>query len=390
MANAITALNPANWRLIVQDFLNNILVATDIANTQFKADLVVGDTINFPYMNDVYTQDYIQGTDLTVETLTATQSALTVDQSKAVIMAIDPVQERQAKADYAAKMSYQAAFQLSNQIDRKLLATAVAGASTTIAGGVLSTSTIYPLFTTAYSQLYRNNAVDGELFAVIDAERKGLIAQSAVANLFQGADNTFGHGYQGDMNGFRVYVSNNLPTTVTLAMPTIPTAGGTFTFLGITWTWVAAGAAAAAGDIAIGINVAASKANFLLAMAGTATGSAATYVDVSAANRTKLKNVDLVAGVWGATAADTVVLTAVGKFGASETVAEADFVFGTETVSMLFGKMGAVALGMQMQPNLYLRDEPKQLARNFITHTLYGTKVFTRDANRLVKVTCTM
>jgi hypothetical protein len=58
-------------------------------------------------------------------------------------------------------------------------------------------------------------------------------------------------------------------------------------------------------------------------------------------------------------------------------------VFGTETTKLLFGRMGAPSLAIQMQPELYIRPEPKQISDNYITHVLYGTAVFSRDARRL-------
>ena len=393
MANSISVLNPANWRPIVQDFLNNMLVATEICSTQFREELVDGDTVNFPYMADVYVQNYAQGTDLTIEPLTATQSYLSIDKSKAVAIPIDPVQERQAKAKFALVMAKQSAFRLANQIDKDVLAEA-ANAYTTVAGGVLSESTVLSTFSNAYNALFRQNAVDGELFAVIDTETKQLIARSLVANGFVMADATLAHQYTGDYQGFRIYTSNNLPTTATLTMPTIPTAGDYFTIAGVKFTWTAAASATNAGDIAIGINVGAAQANFLLAIAGTATGSAATYIDLSATDRTLLKNISLTAGAFGS---DISTLTYVGKAGLVQANLTGHTVFtsgnnffSVETTSLLFGRMGAISLGMQMMPNLYVREEPKQLARNYITHTLYGVKTFFRDAKRLVKVTRTI
>ena len=389
MANTISVLNPANWKPTVQDFLNNILIATEIANTQFRAELVDGDTINFPQMSDLTVQDYAQGTDLTITALNATQSQLLINQSKAVTFAIDPVQERQAKAKYGVVMAQQAAFRLANEIDKQMIASGVAAANSSVYSTTqtLTSSTIVSCFNDAYASLFRNNATDAEVFAIVDAERRSLLTQTFVANGFVQADEKLANQFVGKAAGFKVYVTNNLPTTVTLTMPTIPTAGGTFTIKGVTFTWVAAGAAATAGDVSIGANVAASKVNLLLAIAGTATGSAATYIDLSVDNRNILKNNNVAASAF---AGDVTTITAYGKIGATEAVAEADFVFGTGTTTILFGRMGAISLGLQMQPNLIVAQEPRQLARNYITHTLFGTKVFSRDAYRLVKQAITV
>lgn len=390
--NAITALNPAIWKNIVQDYLNKMLVSLQISNTKCEAYLSAGSSVKFPYLSDMYVQDYAQGTDLTAPAMTAVDDALTVDQSKAAVFIMDPVQERQALANYGVQAAYQSAYQLKNNIDQKVIATGVAGASSlnTVAGGTLSSANILTKLTDAYANLHTQNATDGEMFAIVDPKREALLTQTFIANGFSQADRTLQNQFAGRAVGFDIYVSNNLPSAVTLAMPTIPTAGGTFTMFGITFTWVAAASATTAGDISIGANVAASKANFLLMVAGTVAGSAATYVDLSAENRRKLQNAQLTASAWAATTADTVDLTYYGQMKATEAVTEADFVFGTETTTLLSGRKGAISLAIQMSPELYVREEPLQLAKNYITHCLYGTKIFTRDALRLAKITANM
>lgn len=389
MANTINVLNPANWMPTVQDFLNNILIATDIANTQFRAELVNGDTINFPQMSDLTVQDYAQGTDLTITPLNASQSQLLINQSRAVTFAMDPVQERQAKASYGVRMAAQAAFRLANDIDKQLISTGVSAASSSVypVTQSVNTSTLLGLMNDAYSALFRNNATDAEVFAIVDAERRSLLTQAFIANGYQQADERLQHQFVGMAAGFKVYVTNNLPTSVTLTLPTIPVAGDTFTIKGVTFKFVASGAAANAGEISIGANVAAAQANFLLAVNGTGTPGASTYVELSVDDRNILKNNNVLAGAF---AANVSTITAFGKIGATESITPADAVWGIETTTLLFGRVGAISLGLQMQPNLYIREEPKQLARNYITHTLFGTKVFSRDAFRLVKQTITM
>lgn len=382
-ANTISVLNPANWRPIVQDFLNNILVATDISNTQVRAELTDGSSVNFPQMSDLYVQDYVQGTDLTIEPLNATQSTLTVNKSKVVTMAIDPVQEKQAKADYAMKMAQQSAFRLANQIDKDLLGVGVSTASNTTALGSMSVSSVVSSLGDIYAALARRNATDGEMFGVVTPEFVSLLTQAFTANGFNLADKFLRNQFTGMAGEFKIYSSNNLPTTNTLVMSVIPVAGDTVTIYGVTFTYVASGTATNPGEISIGANAAAAQANTILAFGGTGTPGATTYIDVSADNRTLLSNQSV-----AATAASTsVVVTGVGKINASETITSPTDVWGTESASMLFGRVGAPSLGMQMMPNLYIAQEPKQLARNYMTHTLYGVQVFSRDAFRLQKVT---
>lgn len=383
VTNALTALNPEVWKKDVQDYLNAMLILEKIANKKCEAYLSSGDQVNFPYVNDARVQTYTPGTELTIDALSATQDSLTVATSKAVTYQLDEHEKRQALADYGAGLKYQAAYQLANNIDQTGLDSGVTNANNTIAGGTLSASTVLPAFNDAYAQLFRNNAVDDELFAVIDADRLTLLTEAGVANGFTMADAMLRNQWMGKASQFNVFVSNNLKSTVNLTVDTQPTNGDTFTIYGVTWTCVTDGTAANPGEINIGANVADFQAIFKTAINGTTPPSASDYIDVSVENRRTYQNRQVTAGTFGGNVS---AITAYGKIGGSETFTAATNVFGTETSNMLFGRMGAISLAMQIYPELAVREEPRMPATNYITHTLFGTGVFTRDKKRLVKM----
>jgi len=382
MANSLSALNPTYWKPIVQDYLNNMLIAKDICNVKCEEYLSDGATVDFPYVNDVKVQSYTQGTDLTPDTLTATSSQLTVNQSKAVIFQMSYMQERQAKADIAMKLAYQSAYQLKNNIDQYVIATGIAGVGQTLVGGSLSTSTILGKLNDAYAALVRENATDGEMFAVIDADRLSLLTQTFVANGYSEADRSLRNQFAGRAAGFDVFVSNNLPSSQTLTMATNPTAGDTFTVAGVTFTFRAV--PAVAGEIDIGNAAADTQLLVEMAINGTGTPSATTYIEVSAENRARLQSMQVDCGTFGS---DAAVITSYGKIGGTETFTAAGNVFGTETSSMLFGRKGAISMAIQQQPELIVAQLEAQPAKNYMTHTFFGSKVFARDARRLVKMT---
>lgn len=383
MANSLTALNPELWKPMVQDYLNKMLVAKEICNTKCEAYLSSGDQVNFPYVNDVRVQSYSQGSDLTMDDLDATQSSLVVDQSKAATFVLDPVQEKQALANYGAELAYQSAFQLRNNIDQHVFATGIAGANSTVAGGSLTTGTVLSKLGSVYAELVRQNATDAPLFGVIDAHTSTLLTETFVANGFQEADMQLRNQFRGKAAGFNLYVSNNLPSSQTFTIVTIPTALDTFTVAGVEFTFVANGTAATAGEISIGVNAAAAQANFVLAVNGTGAPGAGTYIEISKENRRKLQNAQISASAF---AVNVSTVTGYGKIGMTENVTPADCLVGTETSNMVFGRQGSVSLAIQMMPELYIREEPKQLAKNYITHVLFGDKVFFRDAFRLVNL----
>ena len=386
MANTHSALAPVNFMPKVQAFLNQRLVATQIARTEFRAQLRSGQSIDFPYVTDMRVQTYTPGTDLTIDSNVATSDTMSINQSRASTFTLDPNQQAQAEdKTINALMANQASFRIASDIDQKLLKEGIDYAGNTVTGGTLDASTIYKKLTDALASLHRSNA-EGTKFAVLDPERIALLAQSEVANGFNTADNALSNGFVGNSQaGFKIYMSNNLPTSVAYTMDTINTAGKTFTIAGVTFTFVASGTASAAGEISIGVDVAANKANFLLAINGTGTPGAGTYIELSTEDRRKLQNAGISAGAF---ASDVSTITGFGKLNASTNSADGNNAVGTETGSLLAGDVGAISLGMQINPTMASAPLPNRpMETNYAIHTLFGKKVFYRDVDRLVDIT---
>ena len=386
MPNTFGPLAPVNFMPRVQRYVNQVLVAKAIARTEFRSQLVSGQSIDWPTTVDMRTQTYTPGTDLTIDDNVATSDTMLINVSRDSTWTMDPNTVRQAEdKGVMDRLASQAAFRIASDIDQRIFDSGINNAGTTQAGGTLTTANIFSTLTTGLATLRRNN-LDLPPFAVLDPERVGLLSQSELANGFNGADSAFHNGFVGDSAaGFRIFMSNNLPHTVTLTMPTIPVATDTHTMFGITWTWVADAAATAEGEISIGANVAASQANFVDATNGTGTPGTSTYIDVSVADRRTLQNAVALASAF---AADVSTVTSFGLINPSETFTPADAVFGTETGNLLLGGMGAVSLGMQLEPTLASAPVTlRPMETNFSINTLFGVDVFTRDANLLVNLT---
>ena len=200
----------------VQDWLNAMLVAEGICDVnQFDSMVSSGDQINWPTITDQRVQSYTPGTDLTIDDFTAAQSSLTIDQSKASTVYVDPQEVAQAEdKGYPERLARQAAFVLAQELDQNVLAAGIAGANNSVTGGALTASTIYTKLTDAMAALQRSNGADGPMFAVLDPERCALLAQSEVANGFNLADSALKNGFVGNSQaGFRIFNSNNLPTS---------------------------------------------------------------------------------------------------------------------------------------------------------------------------------
>lgn len=388
--NVHSALAPVNFMPKVQMFLSKRLVGKAICRTEFSSKLRSGKSIDWPYITRGRVQTYTPGTDLTMDANTAISDTMPIDQSRAATFVLDPNQRAQAEdKTINAQLANEQAYVIANDIDQKVLKEGTDNAASTIAGGVLSAATLYSQMTNATATLQRANANDGEMFAALDPETCALLAQVEVANGFNMADSALENGFVGKSHaGFYVYSSNNLPTTVSFGVATQPTATDTFTIGGVTWTCTADGAAAAAGEINIGANIADFQAIFLTAIAGTTPPTADDYIEISVENRRKYQQAGVAAGAW---AADVSIITGFGKLTCSETLTDATDGFTAETGSMLFGTKKAISLGMQIQPTMAsAKNANRPMETNYALHTLFGKKVFYRDADRLVKFTRTV
>lgn len=384
-----TILNKELFAADTQMFLRTGTPGISVANTRFQSNLRKGQQIHLPYASTARLQSYTYSTDLTRDQTTFTDDTLTIDQVKASIVNYDPLQNDLAHVDnWQTMLADEAAYQLSRNINQYVATTGANGASSTVAGGALTATSVYDYLTDITTQLSRNRAGNGETFGLVEPGFLALLAQNDVANGFMAADEALADGYKGRTKaGVVIYECHDLPTTVTLTMDTNPTANDTITVYGKTFTWVANGTAATAGQLSIGANVAASQVILRDAINGTGTPGTSTYIDLSSDNRRELSNAQVSCAAFSGNAA---VITAFGRIGGSETFTAATNVFGTETVSMIFGKMGSIDLVVQENPYVIETQEQLNASKNIISFAQFGAKVFYRNTFRVVKGTMSL
>ena len=380
MANTTTPFNPTLWQSSIQDYLVNMLVAKMVAMTKFEVSLSYGDEVEFPEMSDIYLQTYTPGTDLTAQPIVGTSSVLQINQSKAALLDIDKIEKVQSKPDYQIKLSKQLAYQLANGIDAAVISTGVTGAGLTATGGTLNAASMFQAMLDADTSLYRNRAYSqgAQKFAIMGPKFKNFLTSTFVANGFKESDSSLRNGFEGRANGFDVYCSNNVPSSVDITIATNPTNGDTMTIFGVTITF--ATAATNAGEVTIGGSAAATQTNLSNLIDNTSTG----FVDFSQEDRAIVENANIEISAWSSNLA---TITGAGYIGGTETFTSANNFFGTETTYILFGVKGAIALATQIQPTLELSDKPKQFGQYLKGIDLYGTKVFSRSAKRLYALT---
>lgn len=394
MANNWSASVPTWWAPTVQDFLENDLVSRQVTRMQFGVDLSYGNKVDMQYVTPGRVQTLVPGTDLTIDDSTSTSDQLTINTRIASTFYSDKTEYKQIHPKFTAELAQNCAYALNNRIDQTNINTGISGASSlnTLAGGTLNSSVMLQIATEAYSKLLRNGKLKPKrdrAFLFIDPEREALLQQNASGIGYRVSDEILngewmGAGYGGKFYHFDVFCTNNLPYTVSLTMDTQPTDGDTVELLGVTLTFKTT--AATAGQIARGANVAASQANFVACVNGTGTGDGTDYVELSDEDRLTFQNAQIAASTFSANVS---TITAFGSINADETFTATSNVFSAETSNMLYGKYGSLAAAVQIEPELYIGREPKQVRDNFIQYALFGTKVFYRESFRLGKISFT-
>ena len=366
--------------------LRTNLVMGSVSRARFEPDLKPGRTIDFPTRSQVKIQNYSYSTDLTINPYSEVSSTYNIDQVKAATVNIDPLQVLQGfELDPSGQLSDEIGYQLARNIDQYTISKALSRSYSTLAAGTLSASNTFEAFTQIYARLTNQRAREGVRCVVAPPDLAMLLANTDKANGFNLADATLKNGYVGNTSaGFRVYVTQETPYSVTLSLPTNPTAGDTFSLKGYTWTFVANGTAASAGEISIGGNAAATQAIVQDAINGTGTPGASTYIDFDENTRFDLSNAQVACGNFSANVA---TITSYGTCSPTETFTATGNVFGTNVGQVLFTVQNVIDLTIQSAPKIDIRYPAANVSYNMIGTSQFGSDVFYLDRPSVVKMT---
>lgn len=219
----VSALNPEFWSSIMQVPLRKSLVAAEVADTRFQAVLTQGDTIHYPYWEELSVVDYTPGTDITgAQDVTGTDETLTVDQKKVVRFYVDDIEAMQAKYSYAMTLAEEGAYKLRDAIDTHILLNVTGAASALDAGDIGGTAgsaitatsgNVADIYVEARRKMRQMNVEEaGDWISVVTPALASKIERMTSDSGFSVADATLRNGFAGSFIGFGVYISNNLPS----------------------------------------------------------------------------------------------------------------------------------------------------------------------------------
>ena len=223
VSNDVSAIVPEIWSEVIQVPLYKTLVAMDVANLELSDTVKYGDTIHKQYFASLSAQTYVPGTAFTAQAQDWTTDDLNVSAYKTVAVYVDDVEEIQANVSSRTQLQTEIAYQLRDAMDTHILARTKDGtdceADDLVPGGVDShaisatTANIISIFSKARQKLRTANVSEtGDWIAILSPAQAQLIESKATAVGYNVADATLRNGYAGDFMGFRIYISNNVPT----------------------------------------------------------------------------------------------------------------------------------------------------------------------------------
>jgi len=400
MANDVSASFPEYWskRMQLKHYREDVF--RDIASFEETAMLKNGDTVHRPYRSNLTVNDLGSEGSYSRQDITDTDESLTIDQEKEVafyVKDLDVIQH-----NYAVRNLYadEAAVALSNGIDGDILGE-VANADNTVdaadlggtadQGIVLTSGNVSDVFLAATEKLDRRNAPQEGRFAILSPQVIRVLKENILERETAWGDKVGERGFIGMYDNYRIYKSNGLYWTGTLALATQPTNGDTVTLnipdsegtrTTVTFTFVT-NIGTTAGNVLIGADAAASNTNFTAAINDPATTDALS-VALTAANQALLKD-------FAATASATsTAVTSKGRgfivVGDTLTDTTDQWTATAQIQHNFFGVKGCVDLVIQVKPNMKIKSRDGYIGDDIVSWNVYGKKTFAEGARRMVAV----
>ena len=380
MSNFIPELRSAR----IQKLREKMLVSSAVSSFEEQAWLVYGDTVHRPTMVDFVVNDYVRGVAVTPQDMTPWDDTLLINKSKEVSFYVDKLDVRQSKYDAEMEAVKRATYKIKDDMDMVRFRETINATYTCDAaqngGSAWTAATLIPSTTVQFFEnskavLRSANVEDDRVwYAVVTPKVTSVIAQTFVWAWFNLADSALKNGYKGDAFGLKIYESNNLLHSRIFTAATLVN-GNTVTIAGVVFTF--ATTASTAWDVDLGSSDTDACANAVLAINGTWTPSATTYIAISAANRAILK----AAGVWASS--DTGVLTVYGAWEFASTGTATTFVAGSLTAHCEMWRMWAVDMVVQLYPEVQRNKEPKMSGYTWMIIDLFGVKTFQEGKDRM-------
>ncbi len=231
--NSLSAFNVEIWSDLVIRQLRQVNVASAVlANSDYQGDVnKAGDTVHVRAYGRVTWGDYSKWSAISYQNLSSTSEPLVVDTAKYFAFGLDDIETVTSDQDLEAGYTEEATASLSDLIDTKLFAEyanahadnkiGTAAAPITLDG---TTNTVWAQLVAAEKALNLKNAPQQGRWFILGPDAKAWLSKDStllksaqpIADALlrtgrPGMTATTAPGYLGTLNGFDVYLSNNLP-----------------------------------------------------------------------------------------------------------------------------------------------------------------------------------
>lgn len=212
---AITNFIPEVWSAAILEALRAKLVFPSLCNRDYEGDIrEAGDTVHITGYNDVTVHEYVRGKAITVDDVTDKEAAvLKIDKSDYFAFKVNDLDKTQAKADLTGKFTNSAAYNMMKNVETyisNLMDTAVSTPAKTVAVGTPADA--YLAVVEAGRKLDVQNVPDEGRWLVVSPDFYALLLQDS--RFIEGTEaghNTLLNGVVGQVRGFTVVKSNNVP-----------------------------------------------------------------------------------------------------------------------------------------------------------------------------------
>ena len=367
-----------------------------IANYRLEPILTKGQQAHRPYMSDIVVNTLSSEGAFTRQDITSTDEYLTVDQEKEASFYVKDIDHWQSHYPTREEQAKKAARRLMNHVDGNVLGEYDAATynlsdgdfgGTTGNGITLTTSNVGQIFTKARQKLgLADNDQDESKWAVISEEFYTVLQDKLADRESDLGDEMSRNGYVGKYMGFKLYKSNALGSSYSLAYDaTTPTATNTVTINGVVFTFQTTIGSTAGNVLAatVGVTSLTNLKNFINDPGTTS----ATQVALSTANQNLLKGITAsISG--GATGTLTLKVEGKGSINVSETLTPAADVWttGLQIQHVLMGQGKPVDVVVQKYPKMFLQDRTGYIGKDVVNYLVYGLKTFADGARRMVDV----
>lgn len=228
---SIATFVPELWEARLLFHLDKAHVATAFVNRDYEGEIKQkGDTVHVNQLGNITVSDYVAANGITAEDLVTTEQTLVIDQDKYWAFKVEDLEKVQAAGPLMDEAMARAAYNMADSVDTKIFAEIAGAAKSANTIGTnankiaLTKDNIYENLVKLSVVLDKSNVPTQGRVLAVTPDIYGLL-QMDVPTFIRSTPESEARlqtGYIGDISGFQVFKTQNLPANTIIA--TVPMA----------------------------------------------------------------------------------------------------------------------------------------------------------------------